>query len=1137
MRHSLHSLWRANLLLCLALLVHRGEARVLTEAQAGPLYRVVGSSLSISCRVSGFTSESAEQQFEFRVTKPAKPNFELHIISTGDPYFGYASYQSRVINNEIAVERVSPTSVQFEIKSLQKDDEGDYDCSVVNSEFVYDGVYSVKTTVKVIDNSLSISSPDSTSLSFNEGEALILTCQASSNTIQHTHLSFSWYLRKDGEEKAQPIISLNRDFTLRPGQGFEGRYQAGLISLDKLGETTYRLKMAQLEVSDQGKIYCQAQEWIQDPDRSWYPIAQKEAEEITLKVKAREVLPDTTSLVVRMSAQQTTLQEGQELMLSCNIDTQNLEERFFSVAFLRGSVELARIGPTGVLSVGSEYSGREKDGELRATRTGNRDYRLILQPVRTADQGEYICRAWPQNRGHGGAFTQGAAQDSTSLLVSISATESGLSVKMQGAASVTEGDTLRLSCNVDGVKGRLSVTWQHKSSSTPSAPFTNLISLSQEGVVEKAAGFTSRKVMAARPAADSFILELAEVTPSDSGVYQCAVSEWNTNSKTYSQSQTASVTVTPLDSLMKVHLSSRNNKVTVGENVELMCRVSGPRVPITLTWSLQRDASNVDNILTLYSDGTISWFGNQNRYQVKVHNGQTNSVIHFLQIIGASHREAGSYRCMVSQFVENVHKKLSTSYPLAVMVQSPESKLRLSSNHTLTGNINTDIEIKCSVVTESSSSSRYSVTWLFQQEAENKTIVSSNRDGLITFGPTVELSQRQRISTRRSIGPSFEMNIRQARISDKGSYICEVGEWLQDPHGDWYQISDVSIITKLTVTEPANDLRLEKNEQPLVAKEGDEVELKCKIISGASSASFFYKVTWFYTVHSSATKASLVELDHTGLLSYPENQALRGLQERLRLFRPTQSSFYLRIQKAHEGDSGAYLCQVEQYQLDDEGRWQQKASDSAGPITLSVNAAEKSLSIVKEEVEFNLSKSEDLTIPCQISKQSSNESRFQVTWFWQKETETKQSPIFTAYRNSTLQDRFGKDVRLRFSHPLPGQFSLTVLMTGPENSGLYFCEVEEWLPSLDHGWRRIAVERSGNLIVSINTEGKGEARSESECNPISWTVTVVVIIIISLLVILILVLMIHRSNASGGKKSGESLWAEQPLKTKPIEED
>lgn len=139
----------------------------------------------------------------------------------------------------------------------------------------------------MIDNSLSVSSPASTSLSYNEGDVLTLTCQASSNTVQHTHLSLAWYLHKDGGADAQPIISLDRDLTLSPGQGFEGRYQAGLIRLDKLGEATYRLKMSQLELSDQGRIYCQAQEWIQDPDRSWYSIAQKNAEETTLNVKAR----------------------------------------------------------------------------------------------------------------------------------------------------------------------------------------------------------------------------------------------------------------------------------------------------------------------------------------------------------------------------------------------------------------------------------------------------------------------------------------------------------------------------------------------------------------------------------------------------------------------------------------------------------------------------------------------------------------------------------------------------------------------------------------------------------------------------------------------------------------------------------
>ncbi len=139
----------------------------------------------------------------------------------------------------------------------------------------------------MIDDSLSVSSSAPSSLSYNEGDALTLTCQASSNTVQHTHLSLAWYLHKNDQSDPQPVISLDRDFKLSPGEGFAGRYQAGLIRLDKMGEATYKLTMAQLEVSDQGRIYCQVQEWIQDPDRSWYSISQKDSAESALNVKAR----------------------------------------------------------------------------------------------------------------------------------------------------------------------------------------------------------------------------------------------------------------------------------------------------------------------------------------------------------------------------------------------------------------------------------------------------------------------------------------------------------------------------------------------------------------------------------------------------------------------------------------------------------------------------------------------------------------------------------------------------------------------------------------------------------------------------------------------------------------------------------
>ncbi|XP_058472399.1 immunoglobulin superfamily member 3-like [Solea solea] len=1131
MRHYMLSFHWSSLLFCLGLLLHSGKAKVHTEIQAGPLYRVLETPLSISCNVSGFTSTETEKEFQFIITKPDRPQLAINIISTHDQNFAYSMYNRRVRSGDITLRHASPNSVVFEIQSLQKGDEGDYECFVVNSESVYNGVYNAKTTVKVIDNSLSVSSSVSTSLSYNEGDALTLTCQASSNTIQHTHLSFAWYLLKDVEEDAKPIISLDRDFTLSPGQGFEERYHAGHIRLDKTGEATYKLTMTQLEVSDRGKIFCQAQEWIQDPDRSWYTITQKDAEKTTLNVKAREVMPDTASLVVRISAQQTTLQEGQELSLSCNVDTANLEERLLTVAWLQGSVEVARIGPTGVRSVGPEYSGREREGELRAARIEDRHYRLILQPVRTEDQGEYFCQAWHRDKGQDGAFIQGAVQKSGPQRIIISATESGLSVEMQPLVNIIEGDRLKLTCKVHGVKGQLSVTWHHRSTtSTATALLRDVIGLSREGVSETEGEFLSRGVKATRPALDTFSLELDEVTPTDSGVYRCTVSEWKSNSKIYSQSQTTTVTVTPIDSSVSVRLISRKSSVTVGENVELLCRVKGPRVPVTLIWSLRRDASTVDNILTLYYDGGISWSGDQQRYQVKVEN-KPNEVLHYLLINGASHREAGMYQCRASVFVKNVHKKLPESNQVAVMVQNPVSKLILTSPGTLTSDINGDIEIKCSLRADPLTFPRYAVTWLRHHQAENKTIISSNREALITFGTQVEPSSRQRISMRRTEGPSFELTVRQAQLSDDGSYICEVVEWLQDPRGNWFQLSPVSQITEVKVVEPANDLQLDvKEHQQFITTEGDEVVLQCHIISGALSPSFFYKVAWLYSGNGSpSTNVPLVELDHNGLLRYPENQALVGLQGRLHLYRPTQSSFYLKIQRAHEADSGTFQCQVDQYQLDRDGHWQQKASDKAGPITLAVNVVEKNLFIVMDEVEQNVSRSQHFTVPCHISNQSSSESKFQVTWLWQRDSETEQRPIFTAYRNATLQDRFDNGDQLRFGHRLPNQFSLTVTKPAPENSGRYSCEVEEWLLSLSRGWRKVAVEKSGYMTVHVFPGGQSEPQFSS-----TWIEIFVPLVICLLLVIFLLVLKICMNKVSGGKKPGQSLWLEDhPLNTKP----
>lgn len=104
--------------------------------------------------------------------------------------------------------------------------------------------------------------------------------------------------------------------------------------------------------------------------------------------------------------------------------------------------------------------------------------------------------------------------------------------------------------------------------------------------------------------------------------------------------------------------------------VELICQVKDVNVPMSLSWILQRADSSLDTIVTVYSDGSISWSGIQRRYQLKVER-KKNDIHHYLLINGASHTEAGSYQCSVSVFHNEVYHKMPPSNQVAVTVENP----------------------------------------------------------------------------------------------------------------------------------------------------------------------------------------------------------------------------------------------------------------------------------------------------------------------------------------------------------------------------------------------------------------------------------------------------------------------------------
>lgn len=137
----------------------------------------------------------------------------------------------------------------------------------------------------VIPDTLSATMSSQT-LDKEEGEPLELTCEAAKATAQHTHLSVAWYLMRDGERsQGIEIISLSKDFVLIPGPSYTERFAAGDVRLDKLGASTFRLTVGSLRPSDQGQLFCEATEWIQDPDGTWTFITKKQTDQMTLWIQ------------------------------------------------------------------------------------------------------------------------------------------------------------------------------------------------------------------------------------------------------------------------------------------------------------------------------------------------------------------------------------------------------------------------------------------------------------------------------------------------------------------------------------------------------------------------------------------------------------------------------------------------------------------------------------------------------------------------------------------------------------------------------------------------------------------------------------------------------------------------------------
>ncbi|KAI1899723.1 hypothetical protein AGOR_G00064700 [Albula goreensis] len=1085
------SLWGSMLLLYLngLLLWDVCFGQRVVKIQSGPLYRAKGYPVAISCNVSGF-SGPAEQTFEFSVYKPARPRVELRIISTADAGFGYASHSKRVMNKDIHIQRITGSSVLFKINNLLVDDAGEYECHTPNTDPSYLGSYSAKTTVNVIQDTLSVSSIPAI-LSKTEGESVQLECEVSSQTFQHTHLSVSWFLQSKDASEHHPIISLARDFTLSPGEGFEDRYRAGLIRLDKVQDTTYRLSMSQLQVSDQGQLYCMAEEWIQDPDHSWYKIAHNTSGMFTLQVQPLDILADVDSFKTRIEVPKENLQEGETLVIQCTVEANNILDSYFSVVWQKDEKVMAEIGPTGVPVIGPNYNSRASEEELKLVKKSDRDYLLTIRPVRTEDSGSYRCRVWKQEK-TSGSFTRSQSQESSAKQVHVSVTESKLAVStLTTKMSVHEGDILWVTCKVSGTNGQLSISWQHKQGQDT----TDVISLGHNGVMEPGSRYRQRAetgdVRTLRATSDSFVLEIANAMVSDSGVYKCTVSEWvmeasgGVKKEGGSKSQEVTAEVRSVDSLIDAQLKSRTTQVKDNEEIELFCSVKGPKFPVTVIWKFKHSsAQSQEQVVSVHYDGVIIWWKEHQNYQLRsqVLSGET---MYILKVFRASAEEAGKYQCVVEAYLRDTQKALKLSNELAVNVLKLDSLLsiRAGPQGQLQHTVGSDVLMECAILSVTVNTTRFAVSWIFQAEGgANRTLLSTDRDSVMVAGVGVG----QRYSLSRPEARAYELILRQAEIDDSGRYYCLVEEWLQDPHGKWSSLALKSAMIQLIVQpqkiSSEHQLRVMKTESEVKVQESEHVHLNCTLDPSSIMPTSHYSITWFFIPANSSDQMVLMKFSHEALLDYTGVNS--ELVKRLRFYTPARGSFSLAIQNMGVEDSGRYSCQVAEYLLNCEGQWQQKDTDQSGVTNVTVHQTESNLHVLKHQDSLTMGDAHDsFEINCNITSRSSDRSVFEVTW-WRRQVDGggEPRPIFRAGRNFTLQHLDKTRHGLIFGRPKPTLYCLTVPNAEPSDSGQYFCRVEEWLLSPRNTWRKIAEDSSGYLTVSFQTKASNFSVSKHDVN-------------------------------------------------------
>ncbi|XP_039411774.1 immunoglobulin superfamily member 3 isoform X2 [Corvus cornix cornix] len=954
------------------LLLGMALAQRQVTVQEGPLYRTEGSHVTLWCKVSGYQGP-AEQNFQWSIYLPSAPEREVQIVSTVDPSFPYAIYTQRVRSRGIFVERLQGDAVLLHITELQERDAGEYECHTPNTDERYFGSYSAKMNLVVIPDSLRVTAVPQT-LSKVEHDSLELKCEVSKSTAQHSHVSIAWY-RQRGSEAPVEVISLSRDFVLRAGSAYAQRQATGDVRLDKVGETTSKLTIYNLHPSDQGEFYCEAAEWIQDPDNSWYAMTRKRSQGAIVNVQATD-----KEFSVRLETEKRMYIVGEPVEFRCILEAQNIPDRYFSISWAFNSSLIASLGPNAVPVLNNEFAQREALGQLKVAKESDNVFVLKIYRLRLEDSGKYNCRVTEREKTVTGDFIDKESKRPKNIPITVMPLKAGFAVTaISRTPGVTYNESFDLQCIIKPHYPSwvpVSVTWRFQPAG--STEFHDLVTFTRDGGVQwgdRYAGFRTRTAIEKAESSNNVRLSISRASDTEAGKYQCVAELWRKNynsSWTRLADRTSNLLeIRVLRPVTKLQVSKSKRSITLVENrpIPLNCSVKSQTSPdshFAVLWYVHKP-SDADGKLILktthssaFEYGTYAEEeGLRGRLQFE---RSASGGLFSLTVQRAEVRDSGSYYCHVEEWLlspNHAWYKLAeeVSGRTEVTVKQPDNRLQVNQTHkNITVLENEWVTLECLVSNRTSPSSQLSVEWSVWRpgRADKEVVAWLSRQSTLHYGEPAALGDlRSRLHLESPAPGLYLLSIQNSTVRDSGAYSCRVEEWLLDPSDRWYKrAEDLSGLITLTVKQPDPTLQVDTATANLTVQEKESFPLDCSILSRSSPESHF-AVTWYSLRAKEAgdrAEEGEEEEEREAVLSVgpdaifsPEAGRWEG---RLRFQRLSAVLFRLTVLQAGGADTGNYSCRVEEWLADPNGLWYRLAEEESGVVAVHVQDAGSTLQSV-----------------------------------------------------------------------------------------------------------------------------------------------------------------------------------------------